>query len=85
MAKLIRLTLCLATDSCRLRSGTGPRTHLFVLLLLGGGLETLPREGATVEVHQDVAEGFHVVATRLFDSLERKCHIIAEKASKSFE
>ena len=68
MAKLIRLTLCLATDSCRLRSGTGPRTHLFVLLLLGGSLESLPGEGAAVEVHEHVAQGLHVVPPALLDT-----------------
>jgi hypothetical protein len=36
-----------------------------VLLLLSGRLETLPREAATAEVEHDVAEGLHVITTRL--------------------
>jgi len=37
-----------------------------VLLLLGSGLESLPRERSSKEVHQDVTERFHIVTTRLF-------------------
>lgn len=36
-----------------------------VLLLLCSRLEALPREAATAEVEHDVAEGLHVIATRL--------------------
>ena len=36
-----------------------------VLLLLGGSLESLPREGATAEVKHDISEGLHVVTARL--------------------
>jgi hypothetical protein len=43
-------------------------TDLLVLLLLGGGLQSLPGEGAPVEVHEDVAQGLHVVSPALFDS-----------------
>jgi len=43
-------------------------TDLLVLLLLGGGLQSLPGEGASVEVHEDVAQGLHVVSPALFDS-----------------
>lgn len=51
----------------------GRRRHLLlhdaiVLLLLGGSLEALPREGATEEVHEHVSEGLHVVSTRLLDT-----------------
>lgn len=47
--------------------------HLFlhdpvVLLLLGGGLETLPGEGTTEEIHEDVGEGFEIVATGLLNT-----------------
>ena len=38
-------------------------TDLLVLLLLGRRFESLPRKRASVEVHQDVAEGLHVVAS----------------------
>ena len=37
-----------------------------VLLLLGGSLETLPREGSTTEIQHDVSERFHVITARLF-------------------
>ena len=40
----------------------------FVFLLFGGGLEPLPRQRAPVEVHEDVAEGFHVIPSRLLDA-----------------
>ena len=40
---------------------------LLVLLLLGGGLEPLPGQGAPVEVHQHVAQALHVVPPALFD------------------
>ena len=41
---------------------------LFVLLLFGGGLEALPRQGSAVEVHEDVAQRLHVVAAGLLDA-----------------
>lgn len=43
-----------------------------VLLLLGGGLETLPGEGTTEEVHEDVSERFDVISTGLFCEWARK-------------
>lgn len=39
-----------------------------VLLLLGSGLESLPRQGASQEVHENVTERFEVISSRLFDS-----------------
>ena len=39
-----------------------------VLLLLGSGLETLPGERATEEVHQDIGERFEVIAARLLNA-----------------
>lgn len=36
-----------------------------VLLLLGGGLQSLPREGSTTEVEHDIAKGLHIITTRL--------------------
>jgi len=39
-----------------------------VLLLLCSGLETLPRERATEEIHKNVSERFEVVAARLFNT-----------------
>ena len=49
----------------------GGRGHLLlhdavILLLLGGGLETLPGELAPAEVQHDVSERLHVITTRLF-------------------
>mmetsp|Transcript_45656 Transcript_45656/g.128936 ORF Transcript_45656/g.128936 Transcript_45656/m.128936 type:complete len:285 (-) Transcript_45656:452-1306(-) len=41
---------------------------LLVLLLLGVGLEPLPRQTPTVEVHQHVTQRLQIVASRLFDS-----------------
>ena len=41
---------------------------LFVLLFLGGGLQALPRQTASVEIHQDVAQAFHVVTSALLNS-----------------
>lgn len=48
----------------------GRSSHLLlhdpvVLLLLRGGLKTLPGERATAEVEHDVAERFHIVTARL--------------------
>ena len=39
-----------------------------VLLFLGGGFEALPGQLAAQKVHEDVAEGFHVVSAGLLDS-----------------
>jgi len=39
-----------------------------VLLFLGSSLETLPREGAAEEVHEDVSERFEVIAASLFNT-----------------
>lgn len=41
---------------------------LLVLLLLGGGAQSLPWQGATVEVHEHKAERLKVVTATLFDS-----------------
>ena len=51
----------------------GGRGHLLlhnpiVLLLLGGGLETLPGERATEEVHENVSERFKIIAARLLNT-----------------
>lgn len=39
-----------------------------VLLLLGGRLESLPRQRSTQEVHENVAEGLEVISSRLLDT-----------------
>lgn len=39
-----------------------------VLLLLGGSLESLPRERATKEVHEDVSKGLEIIAASLLDT-----------------
>lgn len=39
-----------------------------VLLLLGGRLQTLPRQRAATEVEHDIAQGFHVITARLLDT-----------------
>ena len=39
-----------------------------VLLLLGSGLETLPGERATEEVHENVSERFEIIAASLLDT-----------------
>jgi len=41
---------------------------LLVLLFLGGGLQSLPRQTASVEIHQDVPQAFHVVTSALLNS-----------------
>ena len=51
----------------------GRRGHLLlhdpvILLLLGSSLETLPREGAAEEVHENVSERFKIVAACLFNT-----------------
>ena len=51
----------------------GRRGHLLlhdpvVLLFLGGGLETLPRERSTEEVHEDVSERFKIITASLLDT-----------------
>ena len=43
-------------------------TDLVVLLFLVASLESLPGKGATQEVHEDIAEGLHVITTTLFYS-----------------
>jgi len=40
--------------------------NLLVLLLVSGSLETLPRQSAAQEVHEDVAKSLEIVTTRLF-------------------
>lgn len=55
----------------------GGRGHLslhdaVVLLLLCGSFETLPGEGTSKEVHENVAEGLHVVTTRLLCGSAKK-------------
>ena len=44
---------------------------LLVLLLLGGGLEALPRQAAPQEVHQHVAQRLDVVPPALLDAQVR--------------
>jgi len=41
---------------------------LLVLLFLGGGLQSLPGQTASVEIHEDVAQAFHVVTSALLNS-----------------
>jgi len=41
---------------------------LLILLFLGGGLQSLPWQAASVEIHQDVAQAFHVVTSALLNS-----------------
>jgi len=41
---------------------------LLVLLFLGGGLQSLPWQTASVEIHQDIAQAFHVVTSALLNS-----------------
>jgi len=43
-------------------------TNFLVLLFLGGGLESLPGQTSSVEVHQDVAQRLHVVTSALFNT-----------------
>jgi hypothetical protein len=40
-------------------------SNLFVLLLVGGRLETLPRKGTSEEVEEHVSETFEIVSSRL--------------------
>lgn len=51
----------------------GGRRHLLlhdavILLLLGGSLESLPRQRSTAKVEHDIAERLHVVTARLLDA-----------------
>ena len=39
-----------------------------ILLLLSGSLQTLPRQRATAEVEHNIAEGLHIVSSRLLDT-----------------
>lgn len=39
-----------------------------VLLFLGGSLQALPWERAAAEIEHDIAQGLHVITTRLFDT-----------------
>jgi len=41
---------------------------LLILLFLGGGLQSLPGQTASVEIHQDVTQAFHVVTSALLNS-----------------
>jgi len=43
-------------------------TDLLVLLLLGGGLQSLPWEAASVEVHENIAQTLHVISATLLNS-----------------
>lgn len=43
-------------------------SNLLVLLLVGSSLEALPRQSTSEEVHENVAEGLEVIATRLLAS-----------------
>ena len=38
-------------------------TNLLVLLLVGSSLETLPRESATEEVHENVTKGLQIITS----------------------
>lgn len=40
-------------------------TNLFILLLIGRRLETLPRQAAPEEIHENVAQGLEIVSTGL--------------------
>lgn len=42
--------------------------NTIVLLLLGGGLQTLPGEGATAEIKHDIAQRLHIVTTGLLNT-----------------
>lgn len=42
--------------------------NLFVLLLFGRRFQSLPRQRSPVEVHQDVAQRLHVVASALLNA-----------------
>ena len=44
-------------------------TNLLVLLLVGRGLETLPREAPSEEVHEDMSERFKIISACLFCSV----------------
>jgi hypothetical protein len=39
-----------------------------ILLLLGGSFEALPRQGTAKEVHENVGEGFKIIAARLLNT-----------------
>jgi len=41
---------------------------LLVLLLLGCGLEPLPRQTSSVEIHENVAQALHIVTSALLNS-----------------
>ena len=43
-------------------------SDLLVLLLIGGGLETLPRKASSEEVHEYVTESFEIISSRLLSS-----------------
>jgi len=53
------------------RSGHLLLHDLFILFLLAVGLESLPWQTATVEVHEHIADGFQIVASALFDAQVR--------------
>jgi hypothetical protein len=46
-----------------------------VLLLLGGRLQTLPRETATAEVKHDISEGLHVITAGLLCEIVSTCQL----------
>ena len=78
--KLGRESLAQHLDRCRHLL----LADLLVLLFLGDRLETLPREAATVEVHQYVAERFHVVSPALFDAEVRVYAGVASGSGQVF-
>ena len=53
-----------------------------VLLLLGIGLESLPGKRSPDEIHEDIAEGFEVVAAALFDAHVRVDRRVARRSSQ---
>jgi hypothetical protein len=60
--KLLRVPL----DQFRDRRRLLLLADLFVFLLVGRGLETLPRQSSAKEVEEDMAEGLQVVSAGLF-------------------
>ena len=62
----VRTRESLAEHFCR--GGDFLLENTLVLLLLGVGLESLPRQRATQEIHEHVAKRLEVVASRLLDA-----------------
>ena len=55
---------------------------MIVFLLLGSSLETLPWQGTTKEVREDIGQGFKVIATCLLNSQMGVDGHITSRASK---